>query len=234
MVLVERRIEGSLTHPILVVAKPTVEHPGTKLLRFNAIPTACKRTKEDLEPFWIPVPSPQSDPTSPQIDITASAPLMVEGTIGCVREEKSRKERLSGIEKFPETKDYTATDTHLRICASLTRVSWRDDCQMDNTSPCMGTHSGSHTPYSFLGTYAGDSRQCYTGQQFGLSIRLENLYIARECVMSIDLITQVGINVNVQQVFEELDSPVKNALGSCCGPKTPSHETINDFNKRYL
>jgi hypothetical protein len=69
-ILVEKRMEGGLTHPILVVAKPAVEHPVTILLRFNEIPTPCKRTNKDFEPFWIPVPTP---PTSPANEATTPA-----------------------------------------------------------------------------------------------------------------------------------------------------------------
>jgi hypothetical protein len=42
--------------PILVVAKPTIEHPGSLLLRFQNVPSKSVRTKEDLPPCWIRVP----------------------------------------------------------------------------------------------------------------------------------------------------------------------------------
>jgi hypothetical protein len=202
-ILVEKRIEGGLTHPILVVAKPTVEHPGTILLRFNAIPTACTRTNEDLEPFWIPVSSPQSDLTSPQNDITASAPGIVEGTGGYASEEKPKEEGPSETEELPEARDYTATDTHLRI--SHKGIVER---RLSNGKHLPVYGNAFWFAYSLLGTCAGDSKQSYTGQPFGLKIRLENLYIARECVMPIDLIRTMWYSFG-ERFFEELVSPVK-------------------------
>jgi hypothetical protein len=42
--------------PILVVAKPTIEHPGSLLLRFQNVPSKSVRTKGDLPPCWIRIP----------------------------------------------------------------------------------------------------------------------------------------------------------------------------------
>jgi hypothetical protein len=42
--------------PILVVAKPTIEHPGSLLLRFQNVPSRSVRTKGDLPPCWIRIP----------------------------------------------------------------------------------------------------------------------------------------------------------------------------------
>jgi hypothetical protein len=55
--LVEERIEGQEPKPILVVAKPTLEHPGSLVLKLeNALRShRGKDTTSSLDPSWIPV-----------------------------------------------------------------------------------------------------------------------------------------------------------------------------------
>jgi hypothetical protein len=55
--------------PILVVAKPTIEHHGSLLLRFRNIPQKSQRTSTHLDPSWVELPASESIPEpSPTID----------------------------------------------------------------------------------------------------------------------------------------------------------------------
>lgn len=181
-VLVEKRIEGGGTRPILVVAKPTVDHPGTILLRFNAIPTECKRTNEDLEPFWIPV-QPSSGDLNRQNDAavppttTPEEENVSEDEEGPVGQNQLYVESNSEVGKIP-VPESTVRDTHLRI--SHKGIVER---KLSNGEHIPVYGNAFWFAYSLLGTCARYSKQNCTGQLFGLQIRLETLYIARECVL---------------------------------------------------
>jgi len=179
-ILIEKRMEGGLTHPILVVAKPTIEHPGTILLKFNGTPTLCKRTKEDLEPFWIPVPTP---PTSSAREVATAAlgalpaTLTVEKKLG--EESQPAAESLERNRPSEATED-TVHDTHFRI--SHKGIVER---RLSNGKQLPVHGLAFWFPYSILGTCAQDSVRSYNGQPFGFRIRLQTLFISRECVVPV-------------------------------------------------
>jgi hypothetical protein len=83
--------------PVLVVAKPTIEHPGSLLLRFQNIPSKSVRTKGDLPPCWIRIPpygigcSPESNANNVDSSTTVHEKL---------GKDKPTPEAMSGCFKY--------------------------------------------------------------------------------------------------------------------------------------
>lgn len=97
-VLVEVMVRNGM-HPILVVAKATIKHPGTLLLRVNSILTPRERTSEDLEPFWVPLQTSSSLPVTETSKETGVLKEKAEGNNG----------------EGDERQESTVADTHFRI-----------------------------------------------------------------------------------------------------------------------
>lgn len=142
--------------PILVVAKPTIEHPGSLLLRFQNIPKNSRRSNSDLDASWI-----QITPTNTMITRPKTANSFT-----------SDEEAIS--EKTSETV------THVR----LTRKGIVSKHFTTNlTSPVLGLPFW--FTYALLSSTSISQAPNYGGRPNGYHIRLHILYFSRECMIPI-------------------------------------------------
>lgn len=145
--------------PILVIAKPTIEHHGSLLLRFQNIPQKSLRTSADLDPSWIEIPAYTSAPAT---DPTLS------------------NDQEPGPRGLPRDKPTPPVVSHVRITRKGIVEKRLADSQ---TLPVLGLPFW--FTYSILAcTARGDSHR-YNGRPNGYRMRLEILYFAHECVIPI-------------------------------------------------
>jgi hypothetical protein len=182
--LVQQQEENGEVTPILVVAKPTIEHPGSLLLRFQNIPKKPLRSNSDLDASWI-----QITPTN----VTITRPKTVNSTTSNAGEtsEKTRE-----------------TVTHVR----LTRkgiVSKRLSTNL--TSPVLGLPFW--FTYAILSSTSIAQAPNYSGRPNGYHIRLHILYFARECMIPISShpSTPTRIHSSWTELFLSLPSDAKVA-----------------------
>lgn len=145
--------------PILVIAKPTIEHHGSLLLRFQNIPQKSLRTSADLDPSWIEIPAYMSSPTT---DPTLSSSQEI------------------GPTGLPREKPTPPVVSHVRIARKGVVEKRLVDSQ---TLPVLGLPFW--FTYSILACTARGNSHRYDGRPNGYHMRLEILYFARECVIPI-------------------------------------------------
>jgi hypothetical protein len=170
--------ENNVEKPILVVAKPTVEHPGTLLLRFQNNPRMALRTDKDLEPDWISVPAvpemTESDENKDNNGIqaaTSSDSLQVNETSELTRNKLDEKE----LEKIQQ---------EMVKYVRINRKGFLEKKLMSGaTLAVVGL------PYWFvyamLASTAQKGHHEYNGRPFGYKFRLEYLYFSREVAFAL-------------------------------------------------
>jgi len=167
--LVKKIGEDKVEKPILVVAKPTIEHPGTLLLRFQNTPSKTRRTHQDLGPEWIKLPAVPAPPES-----TEAAFDEVEVPESQAAQEVSEitQQQLSDAEQ-----DHTEAENVVYV--RLNRQGFLEK-RLDTgvTLPIVGLPFW--FVYSLLASTALNGHRNYNGRPFGYQIRLDILYFSRE------------------------------------------------------
>jgi hypothetical protein len=171
--LVKEIGENSLEKPILVIAKPTIEHPRTLLLRFQNKPSKTLRTDIDLGPEWIRVPAfPATTEPAESKEVNRLEPSKLpEGSQASEVTELTQEKMEQPEQKIVE----------------FVRINRKGIVEKKLLSginlPIMGNPFW--YTYSMLASTARNGHREYNGQPFGFKIRLEILYFSRESVVSI-------------------------------------------------
>ena len=176
--------EGNVEKPILVIAKPTIEHPGTLLLRFENKPSKTLRTDKDLGPDWIQVPTVQTtaEPIGPneptegtQLNEAEAVQLLESHQIS---ETTGRsQDKVDGEleeKREQENIEYVRIDRKGIVEKKLTTGA---------TLPVLGLNDW--FVYSMLASTAHGGHCEYNGRPFGFQISLGLLYLTREAVVKI-------------------------------------------------
>jgi len=171
--LVKEIRENSLEKPILVIAKPTIEHPGTLLLRFQNKPSKTLRTGRDLGPEWIRVPAfPATTEPAESKEVNRLEPSKLpEGSqaseVTELTQEKMEQSEQEIVE-FVQINRKGIVEKKLLSGINL---------------PIMGNPFW--YTYSMLASTARNGHREYNGRPFGFQVRLEILYFSREFVVFI-------------------------------------------------
>ncbi|PMD56327.1 uncharacterized protein K444DRAFT_616140 [Hyaloscypha bicolor E] len=165
--------EDNLEKPILVVAKPTSEHPGTLLLRFQNKPGKTPRTERDLDPDWIRVPAiPKTTVPAESKEVNGSEKLRPLDSDATNETAELTKDKTD--EAKPEKVEEEIIEN-----VRISRKGFLEKKLVGGiTLPVVGL------PYWFvyamLASTSLNGHHDYNGRPFGYRIRLETLFFSRE------------------------------------------------------
>jgi hypothetical protein len=171
--------EDRLETPILVVAKPTREHPGTLLLRFQNKPSKSLRTGRDLDPDWIRVPTvPKTTVHAKSKDVTGSE------AVGSLDSEASN-ETTDLTKNQVDGDQLEKAEEEVVEYVQISRKGILEKKLVGGiTLPVVGLPFW--FVYATLASTALDSHHEYNGRPFGYQIRIEYLYFSREICFPFD------------------------------------------------
>ncbi len=174
--------EDGVEKPIVIVAKQTIEHPGTLLLRFQNKPSKTLKTYKHLSPNWMRVPAypaltePAESRNLSKVEEMQSSEVhegseAIEGT-GDERDERDVEDEGGEEELEQEIVEFVHISRKGIVEKMLTT---------GKKFPVVGLPFW--FVYSMLASTAHGGHNEYNGRPFGFRIRLNILYFSREAVL---------------------------------------------------